>query len=206
MSQRTITIFEEDIRVDRVVDAYGIDIVDDSNRIIEIITEGPRGPRGDRGEVGYSGAGEPFYVVVSGSLYATTSSLATFGFFSSSLNPTSVGGFTTFDLGGLNTPWRSLYVSESIFIVKQGIGLVEIRGSENAVDIGNSRITTGSFGFESPIISREAIGQQIMQVSSASVSMSFDDSGVFSIPSFSTLPSPVVGGLIMINNELYFGK
>lgn len=207
MSQRTITIFEEDIRVDRVVDSSGIDIVDDgANRIIEIVSEGPRGPVGPQGPAGFSGAGEPFYVITSGSLYATTASLATFAYFSSSLNPTTVSGLTTFDLGSVSTPWRRFYVSESIFIVKQGIGLVEIRGSDNAVDIGYSRIATGSFGFDSPVVSRLATNQQTMQITSASVSMSFGTTGVFSVPSFGVLPSPVDGGLVMMGSDLYFGR
>lgn len=207
MSQRTITIFEEDVQVERVVDSYGIDIVDDgANKIIEIIAEGPRGPVGPQGPAGFSGAGEPFYVITSGSLYATTASLANFAYFSSSLNPTTVGGLTTFDLGGISNPWRRLYVSESIFIVKQGVGLVEIRGSENTVEIGHSKVSTGSFGFENAIISRTATNQQTFQIASASVSMSFGDTGVFSVPAFGSLPSPVDGGLIMVGSDLYFGR
>lgn len=207
MSQRTITIFEEDVQVERVVDSYGIDIVDDgANKIIEIIAEGPRGPVGPQGPPGFSGAGEPFYVVTSGSLYATTASLSIFAYFSSSLNPTTVGGLTTFDLGGISNPWRRLYVSESIFIVKQGVGLVEIRGSENTVEIGHSKVSTGSFGFENAIISRTTTNQQTFQITSASVSMSFGGTGVFSVPAFGTLPSPVDGGLIMVGSDLYFGR
>lgn len=207
MPERTIHIYEDEVVVQSVVDARGVDIIDDgANRVIEVIAEGPRGPVGPQGPAGFSGAGEPFFVVLSGSLYATTASLANLAYFSSSLNPWTTGGSTTFDVGSVLTPWRRVYVSESIFIVKSGSALVEIRGSENAIDIGYSRISTSSFGFEFPLFTRRASNQQTLTVQSASVSMSFDSSGVFSVPSFGSLPPPVFGGLVMFAGDLYVGN
>ena len=207
MPERTLTIFEDDIIVERIVDSSGIDIVDDgANRIIEIYTEGPRGQRGIRGETGYSGAGEPFYVVTSGSLYATTASLAILSSFSSSLIP-STGSYydTTHDLGSINQSWRRVYVSESIFIVKSGSVLVELRGSENTLEIGQSKITTSSFGFDLPMFRRVSSTQQTMTVLSGSVSASFNLNGIFVVSEFNSLPSPVSGGIIKSGSAFFFG-
>lgn len=176
-------------------------------QVITIFEPGPRGTKGDvgeRGETGFSGAGEPFFVVTSGSLYATTASLAMFAGFSSSLFPYTSN--TTFDLGSTNNAWRNVYVSESIFIVKNGVELVSIRGSENTVDIGQSRITTSSFGFvNSTVLNRVTNDQQTFSVQSASISTSFDRNGIFILPDFHYLPQFVVGGLIKSGSNLFFG-
>lgn len=207
MPDRTLTIFENDIIVQRVVDSSGIDIFDDgANRVIEIITEGPRGPIGPQGPAGFSGAGEPFYVVTSGSLYATTASLAILSSFSSSILPlTGSTGHTPFTLGSIFQPWKSVYTSESIFIVKSGSVLVELKGSQNTLEIGQSKISTSSFGFDTSIISRISNNQQTFTITSASVSTSIDTSGRFVLPSFEYLPSPVLGGLFVSGSDLYIG-
>ena len=208
MSQnRTITIFEENVIVQNTLDSSGIEIIDDgANRVVEIITEGPRGPRGIQGPPGFSGAGEPFYVITSGSLYATTASLAILAHFSSSLLPWT-GSFsqTAFDIGSLSHPWRSVYVSESIFIIKSGSVLVELKGSENTLEIGSSKISTSSFGFENNVINRLSTDQQTLLVQSASVSMSFNSKGVFIIPEFEFLPPVYLGGLIESGSQLFVG-
>lgn len=168
--------------------------------------QGAKGDKGDRGETGYSGAGEPFFVITSGSLYATTGSLAIFANFSSSLLPYTSSFGTTFDLGSQSSPWRNVYVSESIFIVKNNIHLVSIRGSENTIEIGDSRITTSSFGFDSiKNLTKIASDQQTFLVRSASVSTSFNSNGVFVLPDFNFLPPIVVGGLIKSGSNLFFG-
>lgn len=207
MPERTITIFEEDIIVERVLDSSGIDIIDDSsNRIIEIITEGPRGPQGPQGPAGYSGAGEPFYVIISGSLYATTASLALFASISSSINPwTGSNGQTPFSLGTLGQPWKSVYVSESIFIVKSGSVLVELKGSANTLEVGQSKISTSSFGFDNPLILRISSNQQTFNIISASVSTSIDQSGRFILPNFDYTPLPTLGALFVSGSNLYIG-
>ena len=179
----------------------------DEVKVITIYEPGPRGTKGEqgeRGETGFSGAGEPFFVITSGSLYATTASLAIFAGFSSSISPYAPN--TPFDLGSTNNSWRNVYFSESIFIVKNGVNLVSIRGSENTVEIGQSRITTGSFGFSnSTVINRLANDQQTFLIQSASVSTSVNSDGVFVLPDFQYLPTLAIGGLIKSGSNLFFG-
>ena len=134
-------------------------------------------------------------------MYATTASLSIFGKFSSSIEPWG----DTFDLGALQYPWRRVYVSESIFIVKSGSVLVELRGSENTLEIGHSRITTSSFGFDRDIFNRVSSDQQTLSVISSSVSMSFDKFGVFSVSDVPVLPSVVVGGIIKSGSDFFAG-
>ena len=179
----------------------------DESKIITIYEPGPRGTkgeRGERGETGFSGAGEPFFVITSGSLFATTASLAIFAGFSSSLSPYAPN--TPFDLGSTNNSWRNVYFSESIFIVKNGVNLVSIRGSENTVELGQSRITTSSVGFSnSTVINRLSNNQQTFLIQSASVSTSFNSDGVFVLPDFQYLPTLAIGGLIKSGSNLFFG-
>lgn len=207
MPNRTVQIFEDDIIVQNSVDGSGLTIFDDgANRVVQVIAEGPRGPIGPQGPAGFSGAGEPFYVITSGSLYATTSSLSLMAFISSSILPwTGSNGQCTFDLGSVRHPWRGVYVSESIFIIKSGSVLVELKGSSNTLEIGQSSITTSSFGFEFPLFSRRASDQQTMSIRSASVSVSFDSDGAFLIPSFDYLPTPKLGALFVSGSDLYVG-
>ena len=206
MPERTLTIYEEDIVVERIVDSSGVEIIDDgANRVIEIFAEGPRGPVGPQGPAGFSGAGEPFYVITSGSLYATTASLALLASVSSSMIPWTSSVGTTFDVGSLFAPWRSVYVSESIFIVKSGSVLVELKGSQNTLEIGQSKIATASFGFENPVISRVASGQQTMTVKSGSISASFDESGQLLVPSFDYTPIVKYGSLFVSGSDLFIG-
>ena len=186
--------------IDRSLRVYGEDSV------VRIYEPGPQGPIGPQGPQGFSGAGEPFYVITSGSLYATTASLAIFSQFSSSLLPwTSSLSYNTFDLGSQNHSWRGIYVSESIFIVKSGSILVQLRGSENTLEVGQSKISTSSFGFDSYIIKRIQDNQQIFLIQSASVSHSINQDGVFSVGDFNSLPTPIPGGIVKSGSDFYFG-
>lgn len=205
---QSITIYEEPEPQLELVSAINSPLrLFEETQVITLFEPGPRGAKGDkgdRGETGFSGAGEPFFVITSGSLYATTASLAIFAGFSSSLSPYTSN--TPFDLGSTNNSWRNVYVSESIFIVKNGVNLVSIRGSENTVEIGQSRITTSSFGFSnSTVINRLANNQQTFLIQSASISTSFNSDGVFVLPDFQYLPTLAIGGLIKSGSNLFFG-
>lgn len=208
MSQTTkVYVYEEsfpEIEVvngpDKSLRIYGEDSV------VRIYEPGAQGPIGPQGTQGYSGAGEPFYIITSGSLYATTASLSIFGSFSSSLVPwTSSFNFTTFDLGSLSQSWRNVYVSESIFIVKSGSVLVQLRGSQNTLEIGSSKISTSSFGFENPILRRIGSNQQTFNIQSASISHSINEEGVFAVGDFNNFPTPVPGAIIKSGSDFYLG-
>lgn len=209
--QSKIYVFEEcepNVEVRSLADA-DIKIYGDEETVVKIFEPGLQGPRGLRGETGYSGAGEPFYIITSASLYATTASLALFGSFSSSLLPwTSSSGTSTFDLGSIYAPWRRIYASESINISGPSGQLISIYGSANAINVGQSQITTSSFGFNTgatTIIKSITNNQQTYIFTSASVSSSFNENGVFILPDFDTLPTAYNGGLIKSGSELFFG-
>jgi len=186
---------------DKSLRIYGEDSV------VRIYEPGPQGPTGPQGPQGYSGAGEPFYVITSGSLYATTASLSIFGSFSSSLLPyTASNGLSTFDLGSLLQPWRKLFVSESIGFVKSGSLFVEIKSSQqNQIEIGNSTISTSSFGFDNYVIKRINNTQQTFLIQSASISHSINEDGVFAVGDFTHTPNSVPGGIIKSGSDFYFG-
>lgn len=202
-----VYVYEEsfpDIEVvsgdDKSVQVYG------EESVITLFEPGPQGPQGIQGPPGFSGAGEPFYVIQSGSLYATTASLAILASFSSSLIPTTSSlSYNTFDLGSQNQSWRSLYVSESIYIVKSGSILVQLRGSENTLEIGQSKISTSSFGFDTYILKRIANNQQTFLIQSASISHSINEEGVFAVGDFTNLPTPIPGGIIKSGSDFYLG-
>ena len=57
-----------------------IHITADNNiEVIRIVEQGPQGPKGDKGEPGLSGAGKPFYEVIPGELFESTSSISIIG-------------------------------------------------------------------------------------------------------------------------------
>ncbi len=167
-----------------------------SVEIVKIYEQGPQGPKGDDGTAYipdlvvtssqqinfYLIQNAPFYPIISGSLFGTTSSFAFFGVFSSSLLPWS----SSFDLGSSANPWKSVFASDSIFIV-------------------NSKITTSSYGFEEPVIQRISHNQQIFNIRSGSVSASFTQDGVLSIPDFQVVPSVVRGGLFLSGSDFFVG-
>jgi len=98
---KKILIFDEiepTVQSERAYDGQ-IDIYGQSETVV-IYEPGPRGSVGPQGPQGFSGAGEPFFVIQSGSLYATTASIAFGAYISSSLLPWSGG----FDIGSLQYP------------------------------------------------------------------------------------------------------
>lgn len=208
--QSKIYIFEEcepDVVLRSSTDSH-INIFGDEETVVKIFEPGLPGPRGIQGERGYSGAGEPFYIITSASLYATTASLAIFGSYSSSIIPwTASIGATSFDLGSIVAPWRNIYASQSINISGPSGLLVSLYGSANAINIGQSQITTSSYGFNTgtTIIRSITNNQQTYTFTSASVSSSFNQDGIFILPEFNTLPIWYSGGLIKSGSELFFG-
>lgn len=200
MANEKVYIFNEDnVRINVYEEAQSeLQLIND-NPSIEIVRIYEQGPQGGRGADGtaqipnlvvtssqqinfYSIQNAPFYPIVSGSLFGSTSSFAFFGTFSSSLLPWS----SSFDLGSLVNPWKNIYVSNSIFI-------------------GDSKITTSSFGFDDYIIKRISSNQQIMKVTSGSVSASFNNDGILTIPDFNQLPIVARGGLIVSGTEFLVG-
>ena len=200
MANEKVYIYNEDnIRINVYEEAQSeLQLINDnpSIEIVRIYEPGPQGGRGldgtaqipnlvvtSSGQINfYSIENAPFYPIVSGSLFGTTSSFAFFGTFSSSLIPWS----SSFDLGSLDNPWKNAYISNSIFV-------------------GNSLLTTSSFGFEDYIIKRISATQQILKVSSGSVSASFNDEGIFIVSEFSKLPNSYKGGLIVSGSDFLVG-
>ena len=196
----SISIVEDNILLDRTSDINVIEIYNDQNGIVNIYDPGPKGDKGDQGAPGFSGAGEPFFVIRSGSLYASTASIALINaFVSSSLLPWS----GSFDLGSNSYPWKTVYVTESIFIIRNGQTFVTI--DSDHIQVSASKITTSSFGFEIPIIQRIKSDQQTFLIQSASISSSINNDGVFSIGDFNYLPIPIPGGIIKFGSDFYFG-
>lgn len=200
---RKILIFDEiepTIQTEKAndgqIDIYG------QNELVVIYEPGPRGSVGPQGPQGFSGAGEPFFVIQSGSLYATTASIAFGAYISSSMVPWSGG----FNIGSLEYPWNKLYLSSSLTFAKNGITDVEINPGPHYIDIGNTRITTSSIGFGiDPVIMRIADTYWKFNIRSGSTSASFNDSGVFAIGDYQYLPPPAEGGLIKFGNDFYIG-
>lgn len=200
-----------------------VQVVESSIGIVQVSSPGPQGPKGDKGDTGLSGAGEPFYSIVTGNLYATTASVAILASISSSLVPYTASGQFSFDVGSTSGPWRSLYVTESINFVSGGQVVSSITADANYIIIGDSKIGTSSFGFESPVIIKRgnytdidytgslevaADGtNDIVRITSASVNyVTIDSSGIFIFGAFSYLPTPVPGGVIFSGSEFYVGK
>lgn len=200
MANDKVYIFdEENIRINVYEEGQtDLTIVNDSPviEIVKIYEPGPQGPKGldgtaqipnlvvtSSGQINfYSIQNAPFYPIVSGSLFGTTSSFAFFGTISSSLLPWS----SSFDLGSLENPWKNAYISNSLFV-------------------GNSLITTSSFGFDSYIIQRITNNQQIFKIASGSVSASFNENGIFIIPEFTKVPISYKGGLIISGSDFLVG-
>lgn len=151
--------------------------------LIRLYEPGPQGPKGDQGPAGYSGAGEPFFVIQSGSLFGSTASLALINaFFSSSIIPLS----SSFDLGTELLAWRNIF-------------------AKNLIQVSHSKITSQSFGFEHAVISRVTENQQTFLIKSSSTSHSINESGIFILADFTFLPNPILGGLIKSGSELFIG-
>lgn len=209
MADRILHIFDEDntnvVNQDSVSTLYQCD---DEDRVLIVYEGGPKGDKGEQGPPGFSGAGEPFYVITSGSLYGTTASLAIFADFSSSLTPwTSSLSYTDFDIGSVQKPWRRVYVSESIYFIKSGSELVNIKANPGNIQIGNTIIATSSFGFVSaPVIEEITSGQQEFKITSGSLTGSMvNKQGVFIVGDFNYLPTSVPGGIIKSGSDFFLG-
>ncbi len=214
MANDKVYIFdEENIRINVYEESRtDVHLVNEnpSIEIVRIYEPGPQGPKGLDGTAQipnlvvtssqqidfYLIGNAPFYPIVSGSLFGTTSSFGFFGLFSSSLLPWS----SSFDLGSITNAWKNVYVTNSIIFVN---GDVEIQPFE--IINGYSDITTSSFGFDDYFIKRISPDQQIMKIQSGSLSASFNIDGVFVVPDFSELPPSVPGGIIKSGSEIFFG-
>lgn len=200
MADRILYIFDDVVEVRQESQNSSLTVFNEENNVLTIYEPGPKGDKGEQGPAGFSGAGEPFFVVRSGSLYASTASIALIGaFVSSSILPWS----SSFDLGSTSYPWKTVYVTESIFIIRNGQTFVTI--DKDKVQVSASLITTSSFGFETPVIQRITQNQQTFLIQSASVSSSINQEGVFSVGDFNYLPTPVPGAIIKSGSEFYFG-
>lgn len=208
MADRVLHIFDETVEVRQENRNSSLSVFSDDNYALTIYEKGPKGDQGDRGPAGFSGAGEPFYIITSGSLYASTASLAIFASFSSSLLPwTSSLSGTTFDLGSTGNPWRRLYVSESIYFIKSGSVLSQITANPGNIQIGQTIIATSSIGFISnPVINYLSDAHQEFKITSGSITGSMvNRDGVFIIGDFINLPPVVSGGIAKSGSKFYFG-
>jgi hypothetical protein len=106
VSNKILHIFDEAIEVQTTSTTSEISVIDTDPRVIYIYDKGKKGDVGPQGPPGFSGAGEPFFVITSGSLYATTASIAILANISSSLLPEFNNNF---DIGSENQPWRNVY-------------------------------------------------------------------------------------------------
>jgi len=208
----SVTIAEQPLHLSVFENSFGV---------VQVSSIGPSGPKGDTGQTGLSGAGEPFYAIISGSLYATTASLAILAGISSSLVPSAANGF---DLGSVSAPWRSLYLgTSSLHFVANGQILSTITVEPGYVVIGDVRIGSESFGFGQDIITMRGDyvdtrytgslhltsdgTNDVITVSSQSANyLTVDSKGVVVFGSFSYLPTPVTGGIIFSGSDFYIGR
>lgn len=207
MAERTLHIFDETIQVQQHGIQSTLSVIDEGNRVLTIYERGLKGDKGDQGPPGFSGAGEPFYVVQSGSRYATTASLAIFASFSSSLIPYTGSQYTDYDVGSISSPWRKFFVSESIVFSKTGTSLVELFPTENAINIGQTSISTSSIGFlSSPVITYRSNQQQEFKIMSGSLTGSMvNGNGVFIVGDFNYLPPAIPGGILKSGSKFFVG-
>lgn len=200
-------------------------INDDNYSIIRVIDAGPTGRPGDRGSDGSGISTEPFVAIITGSLYYTTASISFQSTISSSLIPyTGSNGITSFGLGSISNPWLNMFIStaSSVNFVDAGEILATLSGGRNKISIGNTFLSTSSFGFDAtPIIIRnsstdarlyltgsmEVIGDgstSIIRIRSGSFeSATIDSEGVLRLGQFEYMPAPRVGGLIFSGSNFY---
>lgn len=208
MADRTLHIFDETVEVRQENRNSSLSLFSEDNYALTIFEKGPKGDRGDQGPAGFSGAGEPFYIVTSGSLYASTASLAIFASFSSSLLPwTSSLSVTDFDLGSQNQPWRRFYASESIYFISSGSILTRIQANPGNIQIGSTIVSTSSVGFVgSPVINYITSGQQEFKITSGSLTGSMvNRDGLFIVGDFINLPTFVPGAIAKSGSNFYLG-
>lgn len=190
---------EENIRIDVYEEgSNNLTIINDNPSIetVYIYEPGPQGPRGEDGQAQIPNLivtssqqidfnfiqNAPFYPIISGSLFGSTSSFAFFGEFSSSLLPWS----SSFDLGSFQKPWKNIYATESI-------------------QIGDVKLTTSSINLDNnQVLIRKSNTEQELKLSSGSVSGSFQ-SGMFVLSDFNSLPFALRGGIIISGSDLFIG-
>jgi hypothetical protein len=191
VASKTLVVFEEDIQLQKVVTQESVSVYDEkSSNVVTIYAPGPKGDKGEQGPPGYSGAGEPFFVITQGSMYATTASIAIKAFISSSVLPYEDGWFS---LGDYNKRWDSLYLSESLFII---------------TDNGSSATITGTYIKYNNTKVLQAVNesQQVFLISSGShTGSAVNNDGVFIIGNFGYTPPPVIGGLLKSGSDFYIG-
>jgi hypothetical protein len=166
-----VYIFEEinpEVKVVRLEQKPSVNIYE-PNKVITIFE---KGPKGDKGDVGPSGQQQnPFYLISEGN-FETTASIAFNYYISSSLIPEQS---INFNLGSLERPWQTLYLSSSIYIG------------------------------DTEIVKQRTNNQQIFKIQSGSVSASFDSNGIFTISELNSLPPNTTGGIIKFQDSFYIG-
>lgn len=147
---------------------------------------------------------------------------------SSSILPfTASGELTSFSLGSISSPWKSLNISTaSLNFINNEEVFVNLTGGRNKLIITNAYIGTSSFGFDSnnPVIIRNSISdikisvtgsvdvigdgsKTIHRISSGSFeAYKIDSDGVLVLGSFSYTPSARVGGLFFSASNLFVGS
>jgi hypothetical protein len=130
IGSKTITVFSDEST--QIVNSCG-------DSVVYVYEKGPKGDTGPQGPPGYSGAGEPFFVVVSGSLYATTASISLYNI-NSDILPTAS---SSFNIGNISYPWNDIYLKKSLFIIGKEI-IKGISQDQQTFMITSASITASS--------------------------------------------------------------
>lgn len=148
--------------------------------------------------------------------------------FSCSILPfTASGELTSFSIGSISSPWKSLNISTaSLNFINDGEVYVSLTGGRNKLIITNAYIGTSSFGFDNtnPVIIRNSISdikisvtgsvdvigdgsKTIHRISSASFEAhKIDSDGVLVLGSFTYTPTARAGGLFYSASNLFVGS
>ncbi len=192
-------------------------------QIVEVSSPGIQGPRGPAG----SGISEPFAPVISGRLYDSTASISVNASISSSWIPQtgSNGLLTTFSLGSILAPWKSLFVaSQSSIIFSDGqTNLVSMSAGLGYIQVGTSKITTSSFGFStyeiiknmstyvdvivtgSINVKSDGTHSPITATSQSKEYFKVNESGLLILGEFTYTPTAVSGGIFYSASNWYVG-
>jgi hypothetical protein len=216
VAERQVHIFDEDPLNVTQTTPQTIEVHDHAETRVVVIEvpgmRGAKGEQGDQGPPGFSGAGEPFFVITSGSMYASTASIALLSTVSSSLIPnTGSALFTGFTLGTPTSPWKSVYLTESVVWSSASVELVSLRAGPNYVRVGTTVVATASLGFTSgstshDVLRRVAADQQTLSLRSGSLqAVTVNNQGVFVLGPFPYTPDPVSGGIFKSGSDFFFG-
>lgn len=193
------------------------------NSVIVVYEQGPQGAHGN-GIV----SREPFYEIVSGRLYETTSSISFLNTISSSLIPytSSLYSGTSFTLGSTISPWSKIFLDtgSSIFFTAGGQIYASMSAQLNKVYVGRVVLSNESIGIDDvPIIIRNGVSDIKVQYSGSyevtgngsrtihSVkSGSFEavkvgEAGILTLGNFTSFPGAVSGGIIYYGSDMYIG-